>query len=98
MLLQIDSVQKLIDNSPFIGLLVIAIMYFFRKDKENTKRMDEMQVKNEADKKTANDKLESYILQDREQLLKVIESNTRVMENNTTVMEKLEKYLETSSH
>jgi|GEM_PF-4193636 len=79
MLLQADFdvniLVELLKQGPVITGLVFAILYFYKR-----------QQSLEANLKAANEKLEAYLKDDRDNLIKVIENNTRIMQD-------IEKYL-----
>jgi hypothetical protein len=69
LLLQVDvittALSQLASKGPSIALLVIAVIYFYRR-----------QNKLEADNQALNDKLEKYIAEDRDTMLTALNNNT----------------------
>lgn len=80
---QVNIASELIKQGPLITALIMAIMYFYRR-----------QEKQEAANQRLNDKLESYLKEDRDSLQKVVENNSRVVEEMQQFMEKVEARLE----
>lgn len=73
-----DFFINLYNQGPVITLLVAAVYYFYRRDKQR-----------ESELKTTNEKLETYMRDDRGTLLTALQNNTRVMEENTMVIKEL---------
>jgi hypothetical protein len=71
----INILVELLKQGPVIAGLVFAILYFYQR-----------QQKLEANLQAANDKLESYLKDDRDKLVKVIENNTRIMQELETYL------------
>lgn len=71
----VNLLVELLKQGPVITGLVFAILYFYKR-----------QQALEASLKEANTKLETYLKDDRERLITVIE-------NNTKTMQELENYL-----
>lgn len=65
----VNILVELLKQGPVITGLVFAILYFYKR-----------QQSLEANLIAANEKLERYLKEDRDNLLKVIENNTRIME------------------
>jgi hypothetical protein len=81
LLLQAEALpflSEIVKQSPLIGALVIAIRYFYTR-----------QQKQESAIEAYNTRLEKYMLEDRELLLKALQNCTHVIENNTHVMHEL---------
>lgn len=66
----VNVAAELMKQGPLITSLILAIWYFYNRQKEQ-----------EAAIKAANEKLEKYMADDREILLNALNNNTRVMED-----------------
>lgn len=73
----VNILVELLKQGPVITGLVFAILYFYKR-----------QQALEANLRAANEKLESYLKDDRDNLIKVIENNTRIMEDIETYLTK----------
>lgn len=71
----VNILVELLKQGPVITGLVFAILYFYKR-----------QQKLESDLQASNDKLEAYLKDDRDDLRKLVENNTRIMQE-------LENYL-----
>jgi hypothetical protein len=65
---EINYLSELLKQGPVIGLLGIAILYFYRRQQQLEGKLDKV-----------NEKYENYLTDDREQLMKIIENNTTTM-------------------
>ena len=84
-LLQVGSdhyifLEEIAKQGPVVAGLVLAIFYFYKR-----------QQKLEEDLKAANEKLETYIVEDRENLIQIINNNTEALKDNTRIMESLQR-------
>ncbi len=76
----VNILVELLKQGPVIAGLVFAILYFYKR-----------QQALEANLQAANDKLENYLKDDRNNLVKVIENNTRMMQEIETFLIKNDK-------
>jgi len=80
----VNVAAELLKQGPLITALIIAIGYFYQRQKQQ-----------ETAIQAAADKLEKYMAEDREMLLSALNNNTKAFDNNARVMEDIELYLKT---
>lgn len=73
----VNVVAELLKQGPLITALIIAIWYFYQRQKQQ-----------EAAIQAAADKLEKYMAEDREILVNALNNNTRVMIEMETYLKK----------
>lgn len=71
----VNILVELLKQGPVITGLVFAILYFYKR-----------QQALEANLQAANEKLETYLKDDRNNLIRVIENNTRTMQEIETFL------------
>jgi len=67
--------QELLKQGPLITALIIAIIYFYRK-----------QNKLEEDYTEQSEKVEKFLSDDRTKMIQIIENNTNVMKENASIL------------
>ncbi len=71
----VNLLVELLKQGPVITGLVFAILYFYKRQQSLEKSLKE-----------ANDKMETYLKDDRERLITVIENNTKTMQELETFL------------
>ena len=87
-LLQITTTftNDLVKLGPVVTLLLAAIYYLYNRQKQMEADAGARALANEARAKELSDRLEAYMKEDRENLIKVIE-------NNNTLLARIEDHL-----
>lgn len=79
--------ESLLNQGPMVAMLVVAVLYFYGRDKRNDRRTEQMQKKCEEREEMLSSRLEKVEDRQREDMKEIIAACSSFIQVNTKIAE-----------